>query len=95
MLESQFKRRVIQTIKDMLPEIDLDFIESDNRSMPDTYILGPGIWAALEFKASDKAPRRPNQEWHINRLNAKGYARFVYPENLEEVLDELERLFTS
>ena len=95
MLERQFKRRAIQDIKDRLPEVDLDFIESDNRSMPDIYILGPVIWAALEFKTSEKASRRPNQEWHIHRLNAKGYARFVYPENLEEVLDELERLFTS
>ena len=96
MLESEFKVRVKNRIQDRFPNLDLDFIDYNgyNRSMPDTFVIGPHVWAALEYKRSEDASHRPNQEYHISRLNKKGYATFVCPENLEEVLDELEVLFT-
>ncbi len=97
MLESEFKKRTIQRIKDRLPSLDLDFINTKpfNRSMPDTFVIGPWCWAALEFKRSEDADQQANQDYHIERLNRKGYARFVFPENVEEVLDDLEAVFSS
>jgi hypothetical protein len=96
MLESKFKTYAKDRIRNRFLELDLDFVEPMfDRSMPDLYILGPKVWAALEFKRSEDAPHRPNQDYHIARLAMKGYASFVYPENLEVVLDELEILFTS
>jgi hypothetical protein len=97
MLESAFKKYAIQAIQDKFVELDLDFIHTKpyNRSMPDLVILAAPFWAALEFKTSKQAPSRPNQDYHINRLNKKGYASFVFPENLEEVLYELEGVFSS
>ena len=97
MLEREFKRQAISRIRGRFPKLDLDFIDTKpfNRSMPDTFIIGPFVWAALEFKRSKDAPHRPNQDYHILRLNKKGYATFVYPENLEEVLNDLEVLFLS
>lgn len=97
MLESEFKITAINKIRSRFAYLDLDIVDirSGDRSMPDTLILGPQVWAALEFKRSEAAPRQPNQEYHIDRLSAKSYATFVYPENVEEVLDELEELFTS
>ena len=97
MLEREFKKSAKNAIRYKFSNLDLDFIEGqpDSRSMPDLIILGPQVWAALEFKRSEDAPHRPNQGYHISRLNKKGYARFVYPENLEEVLDDLEVLFLS
>jgi hypothetical protein len=95
MLESKFKVYAKRRIRDRFPELDLDFVEPMfDRSRPDLYILGPMVWAALEFKQSENASHRPNQDYHIARLKMKGYASFVYPENFEEVLDELEVLFT-
>ncbi|MCK4824982.1 hypothetical protein KA005_55040 [bacterium] len=104
MLESQFKREAKQRIRERFPNLDLDFINGTNRSMPDTFILGPWSWAALEFKrsglaaqqpaAQQPAAQQPNQNYHIQRLNRKGYASFVFPENLEEVLDDLEAVFS-
>ena len=98
MLESEFKNLVKNSIRDRFPNLDLDFIDTNSynfRSMADLIILGPFVWAALEFKRSEDAPHQPNQDYHISRLNKKGYATFVFPENLEEVLDELENLFSS
>ncbi len=94
MLESKFKQRTKQRIKDRFPTLDLDFISGTDRSMPDTFVLGPWCWAALEFKESEFAAQQPNQDYHIERLNRKGYASFVFPENVEEVLNDLERVFT-
>jgi hypothetical protein len=95
MLESQFKRHVKKRITERFPNLDLDFIDTAYRSMPDTFVIGPGVWAALEFKQSEDSSHRPNQDYHILRLNKKGYATYVSPENVEEVLDELEILFSS
>lgn len=97
MRESRFKEYAKERIKLRLYKIELDYIEGKaaDRSMPDLYILGPKYWAALEFKTSKDASHQPNQDYHVERLNKKGFAMFVYPENLEVVLDELERLFTS
>jgi hypothetical protein len=95
-LESEFKKQVKQRIRERFPNLDLDFINTKpyNRSMPDTFVIGPWAWAALEFKRSALAAQQANQDYHIERLNRKGYATFVFPENLEEVLDDLEGVFS-
>lgn len=98
MLESDFKREFLQRVEARIgTKTPLDYIHTKpyNRSMPDLVILGENRWAALEFKKSARAKHRPNQDYHVDRLNAKCYARFVYPENGEEVLNELERLFLA
>lgn len=95
-LESNFKRKGLELIRERLSEFDLDFIDVQGaRSFPDIIILGPRVWAALEFKRSEEANKQPNQGHHINRLNNKGYASFIFPENLEEVIHDLEKLFAS
>jgi len=97
MLESDFKKYFIDSIKARFAAFDLDFINTKphNRSIPDLIILGPNVWAALEFKKSKRAKRQPNQKYHVDRMNGKGFARFVYPSNASEVLHDLERLFIS
>lgn len=98
MLEKIFVKHFRYELQKRMGETHLDYIHprAYSRSQPDLIILGSkNIWAALEFKESKNAHRQPNQEYYIKRLNEKGFARFVYPENVEEVLDELEELFTS
>ena len=96
MLEATFKQQFIDRVKVRLQDIDLDFIHlkaPSDRSKPDLVILGPLTWAALEFKRRKNAKRGPNQDYHVRRMNEKGFARFVYPSNQEEVMEELVRLF--
>ena len=62
---------------------------------PDLLILYKNQWAALEVKASRDASHRPNQDYRVQQMNQMSFAAFVYPENLEETLNELERKFSS
>ena len=48
-------------------------------------------WAALECKRSATAPHRPNQEHYISLMDNMSFAAFVFPENREEILNELEQ----
>lgn len=97
MLEMSFKTKFLKDLEERLPGVDLDFINTrpNNRSIPDTFVIGPKYWAALEFKRTKEADHQPNQDYYVAKLRKKGYANFVYPENAEEVLSDLESLFTS
>lgn len=49
----------------------------------------------LEVKASASAPLRPNQEWYVAKYNEMAFSRFIYPENEEAVLNELEEEYAN
>lgn len=96
MLESELKVTFMYVLNDIFRryEVDADFIEPKTfkRSKPDLIVLFGNRWAAFEFKRSAKAPRRPNQTYYIQKYDAMSHARFVHPENLEEVINEMEDL---
>ena len=95
MLESKFKRLFKKELVARFP--DLEIFEPNpthRRSSPDMMIFDVMGWAALEFKRAKDASHRPNQEYLVQRLRKKGYATFIYPENKEEVLNDLEGLFS-
>ena len=52
-------------------------------------------WAILECKKSATASYRPNQEYYLAEYDKMSFARTIYPENKEEVLDDLQRAFES
>lgn len=55
-----------------------------------------GRYALLECKADRYAKEQPNQRFYIEQVNRHGgFGRFVFPENAEEVLNELQRAFPS
>jgi hypothetical protein len=58
-------------------------------------ILYKDKWAILEAKRSKNEKHRPNQDYYIDMFGEWSYASFVYPENEEEVLNELERALES
>lgn len=90
MKESAFQASIIRTIKNLCPgcivlKNDAGYIQG----IPDILVLYGVTWAALEFKKSEDAPRRPNQEYYVDKMSKMSYAAFIYPANTEVVLHEM------
>ena len=94
--ESKFQKELTDEIRKQFPgcvimKNDSSYIQG----IPDWTILYNDKWAALEVKKSEKANKQPNQEYYVDKLNGMSYSRFVYPENKEEVINELQDLFNN
>lgn len=90
-LESTFQSDLIDELYDRFRDcIVFKTDPSYIQGFPDLIILHHDRWAALECKRDRNANRQPNQEYYIDFLNRMSYANFIYPENKEEVLNELQ-----
>ena len=91
-LESAFQNdTVIKAIKQRIP--DTLILKNDPtylQGVPDLTVIHGSRCAMLEVKRDAKASRRPNQEYYISYIRERGgFAEFIYPENLDEVLDNM------
>ena len=94
MLENKFKTKLIKTIKDRFPGSMVFHLDPNElQGAPDLLILYKDKWAALEGKKNSKASLRPNQQYYVDLFNEMSFAKIIFPENAEEVLDEMERTF--
>ena len=92
--ESSFQSNLIERLEYEFPGIlvlknDPNYIQG----IPDLLILHGITWAALEVKKSEKASRRPNQEFYVKKMSKMSYATFVYPENVQQVLSDIVSWF--
>jgi hypothetical protein len=92
--ESSFEAELIKDIRDLFPgciilKNDANYLQG----FPDRLILYKNKWAVLEVKRSQEAPHRINQDYYIRLTNSMSYGSFVYPENRERVLNELQKAF--
>lgn len=95
-LERDFQRDLIKELKDIFEGcIVMKNDSSYIQGIPDLIVLFEDKWAALEVKKSRTASHRPNQEYYVDKMDDMSFARFVYPENKEDVLDELQQTFFS
>lgn len=94
--ESKFQSDVIKDLKRLFPQaIVLLPDPSRIQGIPDIVILHNDRWAALEVKKYESAPKRPNQDYYVDKMDDMSYAAFIYPENKEEILNEIQRAFES
>ena len=96
MKESKFQRDLKKELKQMFPGCIITKMDSgDIQGIPDLLILYKNKWATLENKRSANASKRPNQEYYVNKMNEMSFSRFIYPENKEEVLNDLRKTFEA
>lgn len=93
-LESGFQDKLRNELKEMFPGC-LIFKMDQVQGIPDLLILYETKWASLELKKSARAIRQPNQEYYVDRMDQMSFSSFIYPENKDEVLDELYLYFTN
>lgn len=94
MNENVFQAFLIKEIKKrftgaLVIKTDPNYIQG----LPDLLVLFRDQWAALEVKKTIGAHRQPNQDFYVSKMNAMSFARFIAPENYEEVLDDLAEAF--
>jgi hypothetical protein len=94
MKESKFQRDLIREIKERLPgSIILKNDATYIQGIPDLLVLYNDKWAALEVKKDRTAAHRPNQDYYVETMRRMGYSAFIFPENKEDVMDELIEYF--
>lgn len=96
MRESKFQHELIREIKSRFPDCivmknDPNYIQG----IPDLLVLYLDKWAALECKRSSSSKHQPNQDYYVDKMNDMSFSRFIFPENKEEVLNDLEQSFKS
>ena len=95
-LEKIFQSELIKELRALFPGcIILKNDPTYIQGIPDLLILFEDKWAALEVKKSITASHRPNQEFYVNKMGRMSYANFIYPENKEVILNELQETFFS
>lgn len=92
--ESKFQKSVIDELKKRFPgcmvlKNDANYIQG----IPDIIVLWKKRWATLECKKDGKSSFRPNQDHYVKRMSNMSFSSFIFPENCQEVLDELQHFF--
>jgi hypothetical protein len=94
--EDRYKLKLIDTLHEKFPGCFILRLDAHSQQgIPDFLILYKTKWATLEVKANENAPHEPNQDYYVDLMDNMSFSAFIYPENEEEVLDELQRTFSS
>jgi hypothetical protein len=94
--ERKYQAMLIRRLKFMFPGCVV--LKNDSgylQGIPDLTVLYQHMWAMLEVKDSANAPEQANQQYYVAQLNGMSFAAFIYPENEEEVLRDLQHAFES
>lgn len=94
-LESKFQSRLIKRIKAEFGENNVIILKNDPdyiQGFPDLTVLGKKRYAVLECKRSKDASHQPNQDFYIAKANRLSYGKFIYPENEDEILNDLHNI---
>lgn len=96
MKENKFQADLKKELRAIFPGCIVTKLDSsDIQGIPDLLVLYKDKWATLEVKKSATASHRPNQDYYVAKMNVMSFSRFIYPENKEDVLDELRESFKA
>lgn len=90
--EGRFQDDLRKRLFKILPGCKV-FKMDQHQGIPDLLVLWRDKWALLECKAWRHAHKQPNQEYWVEKYGEMSFSRFINPENMEEVLRELQQTF--
>ncbi len=94
--ENKFQSDLKKDLKNRYPGCIVTKLDpNDIQGLPDLLVLHKDKWATLEGKRDSKAPKQPNQEYYVNKMDNMSFSRFINPENKDEVLNELDKVFQT
>lgn len=94
MKENKFKTNLIHELEEVFPGCMIFHLDPNEiQGIPDILILYKDKWAVLEGKQHIGARQQPNQAYYVELMNKMSFARFIYPGNKEEIIDELQQTF--
>ena len=94
MKENKYQAHLIKRLKEEFPgcvvlKNDANYIQG----IPDLTIFVGNKWAMLECKRSLHESHQPNQDYYVEQMDEMSFARFICPENEEEIIRDLQRSF--
>lgn len=94
--ESEFQHSLKKELENLFPGCMVTKLDSSYiQGIPDLLILYKNKWATLENKRSEKATHQPNQDYYVEKMNNMSFSRFIYPENKNDVVNELTDFFNK
>lgn len=92
--EGKFQDRLVKDLEAIFPNCLIQKNDANYRQgVPDLLILFRDRWALLEVKKSANERPRPNQPWYVDYAATNSFGAFIYPENRDQVLEELSKFF--
>ena len=94
MTEPEYQAKLKKKIKELLPGCIIQKEDSrEIQGIPDLLVLYKNRWASLEVKIDEDAEHQPNQDYYVDKMDGMSFSRFIFPENEEQVLNELLLFF--
>lgn len=94
MNEGNFQSNLKKRLKILFPGCVI-LKQETRQGIPDLLILHNNKWASLECKRGENEHHQPNQDYYVEMMNNMSFSRFIFPENEEEVLNELSLFFNG
>lgn len=95
-LERDFKQAFQKRLKKEVKPVAILQYKQDAttiKGFPDTLVILEGVVIFIEYKNSKRAKYQEGQKlWHDRLEDAGHFSFYVYPENADEVLNEIKRL---
>lgn len=92
-LEKDFQAKFISELRKLGYKCFKQQMNATTRvGTPDLFIFKEGFWGWIEFKKSKGAKKRPGQQENVDWANENSWGSFCYPENRDEVLEELKEM---
>ena len=93
-LERNFQAKLIKELEERFPDALVTKFDC-KQGWPDILIFKGNRWASLECKREEDSEHQANQDYYVELMDKMSFSRFIFPENKEEVLNDLAQVLQT